>query len=127
MLKMAPAVTSSIYVVDDAPFLTELYTTLLGASGYKVRAFNDRVEALAALKADWKKPDLLITDYRGLSMPVDQFLHQCLLVYPALRILMISGFKRGDLRFSRAKPDRFMEKPFTPEELQQEIKAILDT
>jgi len=124
---MAPAVTSSIYVVDDAPFLTELYTTLLGASGYKVRAFNDRVEALAALKADWKKPDLLITDYRGLSMPVDQFLHQCLLVYPALRILMISGFKRGDLRFSRAKPDRFMEKPFTPEELQQEIKAILDT
>ena len=124
---MAPAVTSSIYVVDDAPFLTELYTTLLGASGYKVRAFNDRAEALAALKADWKKPDLLITDYRGLSMPVDQFLHQCLLVYPALRILMISGFKRGDLRFSRAKPDRFMEKPFTPEELQREIKAILDT
>jgi DNA-binding NtrC family response regulator len=124
---MAPAVTSSIYVVDDAPFLTELYTVLLGASGYRVHAFNDRAEALAALKADWNKPDLLITDYRGLSMPVDQFLHQCLLVYPALRILMVTGFKRTDLRFSRAKPDRFMEKPFTPEELQREVKAILDT
>ena len=121
-----PAVTGpSIYVVDDAPFLTTLYTTVLGASGYNVRPFNDRAQALAALKADWNKPDLLITDYRGLSMPVDQFLHQCLMVHPALRILMVSGFNRAHLRFSKAKPDRFIEKPFTSEALQREVKDIL--
>ena len=124
-LKFAATATASIYVVDDAPFLTELYTSLLGAAGYRVRAFHDRAQALAALKADWKRPDLLITDYRGLSMPVDQFLHQCLLFHPAMRILMVSGFRRTDLRFSRAKPDRFMEKPFTDEELQREVRAIL--
>ena len=125
MFEIAATAAPSIYVVDDAPFLTELYTSILQASGYGVTAFNDRVKALAALKADWRKPDLLITDYRGLSMPIDQFLHQCLLVHPALRILMVSGFRRTDVRFSKAKPDRFMEKPFTPQELEREVKAIL--
>jgi len=47
----------SIYVVDDAPCLTKLYATLLEATGYISRTFNDRAEALAALKADRKKPD----------------------------------------------------------------------
>ena len=123
--KIAAEAAASIYVVDNEPCLTNLYIGLLEASGYMVSAFNDRLEALAALNADRKKPDLLITDYRGHSTPVDQFLHQCLMVHPALRILMVSGFRRKDLRFSRAKPDRFIEKPFAPEEFQREVKAIL--
>ena len=112
-------------MVDDAPFLTELYARLLEPSGYAVTSFNDRVDALAALNADWKKPDLLITDYLGPSMPVDQFLHQCLVIYPALRILMISGLSRAHIHFSQVKPDRFIQKPFGRDELQREVEAIL--
>src|SRR5262249_8265886 len=123
--KKLPFAAPRIYVVDDAPFLTELYIRLLEASGFTVRAFNDRMEALSALIADWNKPDLLITDYRGLSMPVDQFMHHCLMVHPALRILMVSGFSREDVHFSLARPDRFLEKPFHPEEFQREVEAVL--
>ena len=119
------AAPPSIYVVDDAPCLTKLYATLLEATGYMLRTFNDRAEALAALKADRKKPDLLITDYRGLSISVDQFMHQCLAVHPALRILMASGFSQTDVRFSQAIPDRFIQKPFTAEVLLQEVRAAL--
>ncbi len=115
----------SIYAVDDAPCLTKLYATLLEATGYISRTFNDRAEALAALRADRKKPDLLITDYRGLSISVDQFMHQCLVVHPALRILMASGFSQTDLRFSQAIPDRFIQKPFTADVLLQEVRAAL--
>jgi DNA-binding NtrC family response regulator len=124
ILKVPPT-SPSIYVIDDAPFLTELYCTVLEASGYAVRAFSDRAEAIAALKADLNKPVLLVTDYRGLSMPVDRFLHECLMVHPALRILMVSGFRRVDVRFSQARPDRFMEKPFTLQEFQREVEAVL--
>src|SRR5882672_7526600 len=46
------AEAASIYVVDDEEGLTELYTVLLEANGYIVRAFNHRAEALAALMAD---------------------------------------------------------------------------
>src|SRR5690349_10458154 len=61
---------SVIYVVDDMPDLTELYTAVLEGTGYTVRAFNDRNEALEALKTDERKPDLLITDQLCGSMPV---------------------------------------------------------
>jgi len=115
----------SIYAVDDAPCLTKLYAALLEAPGYILRTFNDRAEALAALTADRKKPDLLITDYRGLSITVDQFMHQCLVVHPALRILMASGYSQTDLRFSQAIPDRFIQKPFTAEVLLEEVRAAL--
>jgi len=117
--------TPSIYAVDDVPELTELYTTFLEATGYIVKAFNDRSEALAALKATQTKPDLLITDYLGLSMAVDGFMIRCLVVHPALRILMATGFGRTVVRACQIRPDRFIQKPFTLEELQQEVQAAL--
>lgn len=123
----APRMTDApvIYAVDDMTDLTDLYLTLLEATGYRVKTFNDRAGALAALTAERTKPKLLITDYLGLSMSVDQFLHRCLAVHPTLRILMASGFNPTDMRFLQAKPDRFLEKPFAPEDLQREVRAAL--
>ena len=114
-----------IYAVDDVPDLTELYVTLLKATGYGVRAFNDRAEAMSALETDGTKPDLLITDYCGLSMPVDAFMHRCRVVHPALRILMASGVGQTEVRFSQAKPDRFIQKPFTAAEFLRRVRAVL--
>jgi len=114
-----------IYVVDDTPELTELYAAVLKAAGYCVRTFNDRAEALTALKADRAKPDLLITDYLGLSIPVDRFISRCLVVNPTLRVLMASGFNQTEARVFSVHPDRFIQKPFTLDELRQEVRAAL--
>jgi DNA-binding NtrC family response regulator len=114
-----------IYAVDDMRCLTELYSLVLEAAGYAVRIFNDRAQALAALKAGAEKPDLLITDYRNTSMAVERFMHECLIVHPALRILMASGLTRPYIRLSHVRPDRFIQKPFTPEELLQEVERAL--
>jgi len=115
----------SIYAVDELPRLTELYSTLLEAKGYLVRTFNHRAKALAALKACRQTPALMITNYRGRSMPLDQFIQACRVAHPSLLILMASGLDQSQMRFSRFKPDRFIQKPFTPEELQQAVKAAL--
>jgi CheY-like chemotaxis protein len=120
-----PVEGASIYAVDDNGDLTELYSLLLAGAGYKVQAFTQRMEALAALKADGAKPDLLITDYFGVSMPVEQFMHACRVIHPNLRILMASGFSRTDEPCSWVRPDRFIRKPFTPEEFLVEVKAVL--
>jgi len=114
-----------IYVVDDAPCLTQLYAELLDGTGCLVKAFNDRTEALAALEAERKKPELLITDYRGHSMPAERFLHQCLAVHPALRILMASGWSETDDRLFQIRPHEFIQKPFTTDEFRQAIRAAL--
>ena len=81
-------------------------------AGFKVLTARDGQEAFDIATAE--KPDLLITDYFGLSMPVDEFMHQCRVVHPALRILMASGFSQTEARLALAKPDRFLQKPFTP-------------
>jgi CheY-like chemotaxis protein len=116
-----------IYAVDDAPELTELYTILLEGTGYIVRAFNDRATALTALKAERAKPDLLITDCVGPSMSLDRFLECCLVVYPSLRILMVSGYSQTDVRFPQAESDPFIQKPFTIEEFLRRVRATLAT
>ena len=116
-----------IYAVDDAPELTELYTILLEGTGYVVRAFNDRAKALTALKEERTKPDLLITDCVGPSMSFDRFLECCLVVYPSLRILMVSGYSQTDVRFPRTESDRFIQKPFTIEEFLRRVRATLVT
>ena len=115
---------ATVYVVDDDEGLTELCSIILEAAGYDVKTFNDRAVALAALKAESNLPDLLITDYRGRSMLVDQFMQECLAAHPALRILMASGFNQADAGL-RIRPKRFIRKPFTTKELLREVQATL--
>jgi CheY-like chemotaxis protein len=115
-----------IYVVDDLPCLTELYTLVLQASGYVVKAFNDRGAALRFLNAAGKKPDLLITDYQGFSLPVEKFMRECLQAHPALRILMASGFSEENVFFSEATPTAFIQKPFTPQALRERVRILLE-
>src|SRR5215471_10775200 len=114
----------AVYAVDEAPGLAELYQSLLQPAGYLVRRFNHRASALAALKEDSNRPGLLITNYHGFSMPIDRFIQACRLIHPTLRILMASGYEQSAMRFSRVKPDRIIHKPFTPEELQEAVKAV---
>jgi DNA-binding NtrC family response regulator len=105
------------------PYLTELYALVLEAIGHRVRTFEDRLAALAALKAE--KPALLITDFCNASMPIERFLQECIALHPELRILMATGFGRNHAWLSSARPDRFLQKPFTPEELQQAVRDTL--
>jgi len=119
------AEAGSIYVVDNDEALTELYVILLEAKGYRVRAFNDRAEALAALENDGRRPDLLIVDYLGHLMPLDRFVHRSLAAHPTLRILMASGLSPAEARLSSARLGRFIQKPFTGEELLKEVRAAL--
>ena len=113
-----------IYAVDDLPGLTDLYRLVLEEAGYAVRTFNNRLEALAALRTERKKPDLLIMDYLGHSMTADRFIQRCRVLHPPLRVLLASGVDRTAW-FSKAQPDRFFQKPFTIEELRREVRAVL--
>jgi DNA-binding NtrC family response regulator len=114
-----------IYVVDDNKDLTVLYTAFLRNAGFFVRTFNERAEALASLQAGTIKPQLLITDYEGGSVPAERFIGDCRAVHPALRILMASGFHHTDIPFSCVRPNRFLQKPFTAEEFLREVRAAL--
>jgi DNA-binding response OmpR family regulator len=121
-----PVKASSIYIVDDEEGLAELYTLFLEGTGYRVRAFTNRAEALSALSADETRPDLLILDYLGHPLPVEGFMVQCRIIHPHLRFLMASGLNEFEVRHYSVKPNRFLQKPFTAEEFLREVRATLD-
>jgi DNA-binding NtrC family response regulator len=114
-----------VYVVDDLPCLVELYAVVLEADGHQVKTFSDRNAALAALAADEEKPSLLITDHRNSSMSTEDFLHGCRVTHPPLRILMATGFEPYQVRSAAIIPEGFLKKPFTFEELRDEVRALL--
>ena len=114
-----------VYVVDDLPCLVELYAAVLAADGHRVRTFGDRNAAFAALKTEPEKPTLLITDNRNSSMPTDEFLRNCRAVHASLKILMATGFDLYEARSAAEMPDGFLKKPFTFDELRDEVRALL--
>jgi len=120
-LKSAPI----IYAVDDMPCLTELYGLILGKAGYVVKDFHDRPAALDSLRAAQTKPVLLITDLRNPTMRIEPFLEQCVAARPGLRILLVTGFSYHRAWCFSVKPDRFLPKPFTPEELRETVETML--
>jgi len=114
-----------IYLVDDEQGLTELYALFLRGSGHRVRIFNCRADALAGLNADREKPDLLVTDCLGDTMPIHLFIERCRVAHPALKILMASGLSEDDVRSYCLRPDRFLRKPFTADRFVREVSATL--
>ena len=80
---------------------------------------------MAGLNADGEKPDLLVTDCLGDTMPIHLFIERCRVAHPALRILMASGLSEDDVRSYCLRPDRFLRKPFTADRFVQEVSAAL--
>ena len=114
-----------IYLVDNEEGLIELYALFLKGAGYRVRWFNCRADALTGLKAEGEKPDLLVTDCMGDTMPIHLFMQSCRMAHPSLRILRASGLSEFEVRSYCLKPDRFLRKPFTAEQFVREVSAAL--
>lgn len=53
---------SSVLLIDDDAMSRELFTLLLEAEGYAVRACENGDAALAALRADKSQPDVILSD-----------------------------------------------------------------
>ncbi len=113
-----------IYVVDDEDGLIVLYMLFLEGAGYTVRPFTRRTDALVALATD-PTPALLIMDYLGRTMPVENFMAQCLVMHPALPILMVGERLPDGIGLSFAKSVGFLQKPVTAKQFLDAVKAVL--
>jgi len=107
------------------PCLSELYALVLNASGYVVRRFQDRRAVLASLSSAQEKPALLITDLHNPSMRIEPFLEECVALHPVLQILMATGFAYHHAWCFSVRPNHFLQKPFTPQELRQAVEDTL--
>jgi two-component system OmpR family response regulator len=121
-LKVAKA--KKILIVEDEGDICLLLNIILNGNQTDI----DHVNSIAAAKAYLQKeqPSLIMLDNKlpdGLGLDFLEYIKQN---YPAIKILMISGFGTSarDLALSNGA-DHFIEKPFTKQQVSQSVQALL--
>jgi CheY-like chemotaxis protein len=115
-----------IYVVDDEPMLLELALVILEPLGYEVKTFRNPDSAIEAFAAAQPPPNLIVTDYSMHTTNGLDLIQACRRVQPGQRILLVSGTVDERIyRDASEKPNRFLAKPYLPQELAAAVKALL--
>ena len=124
-----PDGTETILVVEDEASVREVTARILTRLGYRVVTASGAGHARRVL-ADraHTPPDLMLTDVMmpGMTGPelADRVAHD----FPAMRILFMSGYPGDELGRAglHSATGPFLQKPFTPSELAERIRAVLD-
>jgi signal transduction histidine kinase/ActR/RegA family two-component response regulator len=116
-----------VLVVDDEPALVALAEELLAELGYEPVGCTDPLRALAELRADPQRFDLLLTDEVMPNLPGTQFAQQARDIRPDLPILLLSGWGGPQLaqRAAAAGIQRVLAKPIQRGELARALGALL--
>jgi CheY-like chemotaxis protein len=112
-------------VVDDEPSVRKFIKAVLQSDGYQITEAENGVQALELLRKLCGAVDLLVSD---IKMPImDGITLACSVSeeFPALPIVLVSGYaemeraKHPELKFE------FVQKPFLPATLLSVVKAVM--
>ena len=117
-----------IYLVDDQSTLLDLAEISLQTDGYDLKKFEDSELALKSFLKARTKPVLLITDYAMGKINGLELIERCKEVKPDLKTLMISGTASAEILLdSMVQVDRFLGKPYQPQNLAELVRRLLAT
>ena len=111
----------TILVVDDEEVARRFLDRALSTEGYQVVLASDGEEALALLRAMVRMVDLVITDLVMPGMGGHAFALEVGTLPSPPPVLYISAYEAPQGEMAK----RFLQKPFTPGELVQAVKALL--
>ena len=108
-----------VLVVDDAPLVRGTVARVLRTRGLEVHEAEDGLAALALVKGDGGRFDLLVTDVVMPGLAGPPLAEELRKVQPGLAVLFISGYaEEGVVAGGRVAPEvDFLSKPFTPSQL----------
>jgi two-component system, cell cycle sensor histidine kinase and response regulator CckA len=115
---------TTILVAEDEISLQMLLSVVLNRAGYSVLVAVDGQEALNVARKYDGAIDLLLTDFKMPGITGVELASQLRMERPEIKVLLISGYLEG----IQARDDggfEFLEKPFTPIDLLQQIVKLL--
>ena len=126
---LLPAGTECVLVVEDEPSVRLLVVNLLKRFGYRVLAAETGVEALKVWAKHGSEIDLLFTD---ITMPDGmtgrELARRIQEQRPGLKVIFTSGYSAdlANLDVGAVEGLNFLQKPFSPAQLAESIRACLD-
>ena len=120
--------TERILVVDDEYPVRNVLSVSLEHLGYKVDAASSGPEAIKRYAEAEQAYDLIILDMLMPELTGDEVYFELIRYNPDIKALLISGYSSEDAvqRVLAEGRSRFLQKPFTIEELSREVRAAID-
>lgn len=120
--------SETILLVEDDEAVRSVTRRALNRFGYSVIAADGGREAVKVAAEYPDEIHLLLTDIMMPGMNGVEVAERIIELYPEIRVFYMSGYADNDLvRQGLLKPGaRFLQKPFTPHELAERVRAILD-
>jgi CheY-like chemotaxis protein len=116
----------TILVVDDEPEIRKLVAAMLTRNGYKVLSADTGENAIRLFRQN-PQTDLLLTDVVAPGMSGPMIVDQIAALKPTIKVLFMSGFDGTQVvqRYVVEKGYSLLVKPFTMEQLERKVKAVL--
>jgi DNA-binding response OmpR family regulator len=117
-----------ILLAEDEPPIRALLHRALEARGYRVLIATDGQQAVELGENYSGEISLLISDVVMPRLGGPDAARRMRETRPGLPVLFISGFTASaDIRSGDLADTAFVAKPFTPDELAQKVRELLDT
>ena len=113
----------TILVVDDDAKILKLVAGFLGDNGYTILTAKSGAAALALAKSHAGVIHLLLSDFEMPEMAGIELATALTLVRPEIKVLMMSGFRRGMLVLNEGW--HFLAKPFVASQLRSLVTSLL--
>ncbi len=116
----------SILLIEDDPFLIDIYTTKLKEAGFGVEVASDGESAVRKTKE--KKPDLVILDIVLPNVDGWEVLKQIKAEFKNLKVIILSnlGQKEEVEKGMKLGATKYLIKAhYTPSQVVEEIKKVL--
>jgi len=120
---------AAILLVDDDPDLMRFIAAALGRSGFTVLTAETPQQALLIHSARRDEIALLLSDVIMPQMTGVDLAHVLQQTHPELKVLFMSGYRAAHLqKFGEVlSAYQVLSKPFTPAELLQAVKSMMDS
>ena len=106
-----------LMLVDDEPDILLMLEYYLTGRGFKFSSHTDPLKALADLKENPSKYDLVLTDIRMPNMSGDELVNHIYLLNPKIKIVVMSAFEVHQEAKKNANANNcmvdFLQKPFS--------------
>jgi two-component system, cell cycle sensor histidine kinase and response regulator CckA len=117
-----------VLLVEDESVVRDLAADALRRHGYQVLTAPSGAEALQIAEQAVHPFDVLVTDVVMPQMGGQQLVEELLATRSDLKVLFITGYSDSSLLPSTFGPSMtLLQKPFTPAQLVQKVRELLDT
>lgn len=118
-----------ILLVEDDPFLVDIYTTKFKKTGFSIEVASDGSQAMRKLSAG-KKPDLVLLDIVLPRLDGWEILEELRdkKITPGLKVVVLSNLGQQseiDKAFALGAAQYLIKAHYTPSEVVEEVKKIL--